>query len=175
MSYAAYNLCYSTLVNPQDTYKLSADSYKQSDSGHTFVSLQTKKGILPAILEELLTARKRAKKDMKNASSDFEKAVQNGRQLALKISANSVYGFTGEITVVNLDTNFLYMHRHSYSTFYDYTGAGVGQLPCLEIASSVTSYGRQLLEKTKAFVEQRFSVGNGYQFDAEVIYGDTGT
>ena len=47
------------------------------------------------ILEDLLAARKRAKADMKKATDPMEKAVQNGRQLALKISANSVYGFTG--------------------------------------------------------------------------------
>jgi len=29
------------------------------------------------------------------ASDPFEKAVLEGRQLALKIAANSVYGFTG--------------------------------------------------------------------------------
>jgi DNA polymerase delta subunit 1 len=43
------------------------------------------------------------------------KNVLEGRQLALKISANSVYGFTG---------------------------ATVGQLPCLEISASVTAFGR---------------------------------
>ena len=83
---------------------------------------------------------------MKNAPNEFERAVQNGRQLALKISANSVYGFTG---------------------------AGVGQLPCLPIASSVTSYGRFLLEKTKAYVEEHYTVAHGYKHDATVIYGDT--
>lgn len=64
----------------------------------------------------------------------------------MKVSANSVYGFTG---------------------------ATIGQLPCLPIASSVTSYGRQLLEKTKAFVEEKYTIANGYQYDAQVIYGDT--
>lgn len=67
-------------------------------------------------------------------------------QLALKVSANSVYGFTG---------------------------AAVGQLPCLPIASAVTSYGRLLLEKTKEFVEENFTVAHGYKHDAVVVYGDT--
>jgi len=142
----AYNLCYSTLACQQDAVKLDPSQYKKSDNGHIFVHSHVKKGILPTILGELLSARKRAKKDMKNAPTEFEKAVQNGRQLALKVSANSVYGFTG---------------------------AGVGQLPCLPIASSVTSYGRFLLEKTKEFVEQTYTVANGYEFDAQVIYGDT--
>jgi DNA polymerase delta subunit 1 len=142
----AYNLCYSTIVNPQDAAKLDPSQYKQSDTGHIFVHSHVKQGILPTILSELLAARKRAKKDMKNAPTEFEKAVQNGRQLALKISANSVYGFTG---------------------------AGVGQLPCLPIASSVTSYGRFLLEKTKEFVETTYTIANGYEHDAQVVYGDT--
>ena len=142
----AYNLCYSTMVSPQDAATLDSSQYNKSDNGHIFVKSDTKKGILPTILGELLSARKRAKKDMKNAPTEFEKAVQNGRQLALKISANSVYGFTG---------------------------ANVGQLPCLPIASSVTSYGRQLLEKTKAFVEEKYTTANGYEHDAVVVYGDT--
>jgi DNA polymerase elongation subunit (family B) len=49
------------------------------------------------------------------ATDPLEKAVLDGRQLALKVSANSVYGFTG---------------------------ATIGQLPCLEISSSVTSFGK---------------------------------
>ena len=42
--------------------------------------------------------------------------------MVLQISANSVYGFTG---------------------------ATVGRMPCLEISSSVTSYGRGMIEHTK--------------------------
>jgi DNA polymerase delta subunit 1 len=142
----AYNLCYSTLVNPGDVANLDPEIYKKSDNGHVFVHSTVKKGILPTILEEILAARKRAKKDMKNATTEFERTVQNGRQLALKVSANSVYGFTG---------------------------ATVGQLPCLPIASSTTSYGRFLLEKTKEYVEQNYTKANGYEHDAVVIYGDT--
>ena len=43
------------------------------------------KGILPEILEELLSARKRAKADLKAATNPFMKAVLDGRQLALKV------------------------------------------------------------------------------------------
>lgn len=98
-------------MSPDDIARLAPDSFEKSPSGHVFVRNTTKKGILPQILDELLAARKRAKKDMAAATDPMEKAVQNGRQLALKISANSVYGFTG---------------------------ATVGQLPCVPIASSVS-------------------------------------
>ncbi|CAN0570375.1 unnamed protein product, partial [Ectocarpus sp. 12 AP-2014] len=93
-------------------------------------------------LDELLTARKQAKRDMAAATDPMEKAVQNGRQLALKVSANSVYGFTG---------------------------ATVGQLPCLPIASSTTSYGRDLLFRTRSYVEETYTVANGYDHDADVV------
>ena len=47
----AYNLCYSTLVNPTDVDKLSPDMYKKSENGNVFVQSTVKKGILPTILE----------------------------------------------------------------------------------------------------------------------------
>lgn len=49
------------------------------------VRVQVTKGLLPAILDELLSARKQAKRDMAAATDPMEKAVQNGRQLALKV------------------------------------------------------------------------------------------
>lgn len=81
---------------------------------------------------------------------------------------------------------------------YGFTGATVGQLPCLPIASSVTSYGknsysfntfkreferwndnlatlhfnflgRQLLEKTKEFVESNYNIAHGYKYDSQVV------
>ncbi|KAK9135052.1 hypothetical protein Syun_014382 [Stephania yunnanensis] len=144
----AYNLCYCTLVKPEDVRKLNLPPgcVNKTPSGETFVKSDLQKGILPEILEELLTARKRAKADLKEAKDPLEKAVLDGRQLALKISANSVYGFTG---------------------------ATVAQLPCLEISSSVTSYGRQMIEHTKKLVGEKFTTLNGYEHNAEVIYGDT--
>ena len=37
----------------------------------------------------------KAKNELKDATDPFIREVLDGRQLALKISANSVYGFTG--------------------------------------------------------------------------------
>jgi DNA polymerase elongation subunit (family B) len=53
---------------------------------------------------------------------------------------------------------------------YGFTGASVGQLPCLQIASSVTAYGRNLLFSTRSFVEERYTIKNGYKYNAEVTY-----
>jgi DNA polymerase delta subunit 1 len=115
-------------------------------------------------LDELLAARKRAKKDMAIATDPMEKAVQNGRQLALKISANSVYGFTGDILRRNL--NAIPMTDDNFACI---TGATVGQLPCVPIAASVTAYGRNLLLESRNFVHNTYTVENGYPYNAEVI------
>mmetsp|Transcript_69065 Transcript_69065/g.218444 ORF Transcript_69065/g.218444 Transcript_69065/m.218444 type:complete len:1084 (+) Transcript_69065:53-3304(+) len=142
----AHNLCYSTLVPRGMAGQLPADQVTKSPTGDIFVRASVKKGILPEILEELLGARKRAKADIKKATDPLQKAVLDGRQLALKVSANSVYGFTG---------------------------ATVGKLPCLEISSSVTSFGREMIEHTKKMVEAHYTTEKGYSHTADVIYGDT--
>lgn len=54
------------------------------------------------IVEELIAARKVAKKEMSEAKDKFTQSVLNGRQLALKITANSVYGYTGATVRVML-------------------------------------------------------------------------
>lgn len=145
----AHNLCYTTLLNKTSVEKLCLVKdvdYIVTPNGDMFCTSKVRKGLLTQILEELLGARKRAKKELAIETDPFKKAVLNGRQLALKVSANSVYGITG---------------------------ATVGKLPCLAIASSTTSYGRQMIEKTKEEVEARYTIANGYSYDAQVIYGDT--
>ncbi|CAA9995913.1 unnamed protein product [Nesidiocoris tenuis] len=106
----AHNLCYSTLITKKsiETLGLTPDRYSETPCGNYFVKSTVRKGLLPLILESLISARKRAKADMKTETDPFKLKVLDGRQLALKISANSVYGFTG---------------------------AQVGKLPCLEISS----------------------------------------
>lgn len=47
--------------------------------------------------------------------------------------------------------------------------AQVGKLPCLEISSSVTAFGREMIEHTKRMVEARYTVANGFPYDAEVF------
>ncbi|XP_066276800.1 DNA polymerase delta catalytic subunit-like [Branchiostoma lanceolatum] len=143
----AHNLCYTTLLStPSSRASLSPDQFIKTPSGNFFVKKTLRKGLLPEILESLLSARKKAKADLKKETDPFRKSVLDGRQLALKISANSVYGFTG---------------------------AQVGKLPCLEISQSVTSFGRTMIEQTRQFVEETYRIALGHKHDAKVIYGDT--
>ncbi|TMS36320.1 hypothetical protein L596_003510 [Steinernema carpocapsae] len=123
--------------------------YIKTPSNNFFVKRSRREGLLPKILEDLLSARKKAKSDLKNEKDPFRRMVLNGRQLALKISANSVYGFTG---------------------------ATVGKLPCLQISQSVTAFGRDMIHFTKEAVEGRYKKGSldgKCVQDAIVVYGDT--
>ena len=126
----AHNLCYSTLVMDPKYDKLPGvvyESFTVGDKMYTFA--QDVPSLLPAVLLELKAFRKQAKKDMANAATPTMKKVYDGKQLAYKVSMNSVYGFTG---------------------------AGKGILPCVPIASTVTCKGRSMIEETKNYVEEHF-------------------
>ena len=62
---------------------------------HVYTYVQHIEGVLPRICKNLLTARKKAKKEMGMTTDPVRKGLLNGKQLALKVSCNSVYGFTG--------------------------------------------------------------------------------
>lgn len=82
----AHNLCYTTMIEPEIVPTLSPDSYIRTPSGDYFVKNNVRKGILPMILEDLISARKRAKAELKNETDPARRAVLDGRQLALKVS-----------------------------------------------------------------------------------------
>ena len=124
----AHNLCYSTWVDPKTPQFLDLPGVTYERYG-TNVFAQGVPSLLPAILDELAAFRKKAKKAMAAAEGTPLEAVYNGRQLAYKISMNSVYGFTG---------------------------ASKGMLPLLAIASTVTMRGRQMIDETKTYVEANF-------------------
>ena len=126
----AHNLCYSTYVrNEKDYGNIPGVEYETFKVGEkTYKFAQGVPSLLPAILLELKQFRKKAKKDMAAATGAM-KEVYNGKQLAYKISMNSVYGFTG---------------------------AGKGILPCVSIASTTTCRGRGMIEETKNYVEANF-------------------
>jgi len=105
-------------------YDLKLADVEVSPEGYVFVRTALRKGTMPRILEQLLKLRKQAKRDLAAAEDRHDgdmASVYDKRQLALKIAANSIYGFTG-------DRN--------------------GKLPCSGIAKSVTGYGRGMIGLT---------------------------
>ena len=87
----AHNLCYSTLLSRDAAARLPPPEVLRSPTGDAFVKKSVAVGILPDILDELLAARKRAKKDLKEATDPFVKAVLDGRQLVREIKFLSLF------------------------------------------------------------------------------------
>lgn len=139
----AHNLCYSTYVFDKKFLGLPGVTY-ETFGPHTFATQVNGKptpSLLPIILEKLKVHRKEAKKMMKHVPERY--AVYNGKQLAYKISMNSVYGFTG---------------------------ASNGILPLVAIAETVTMRGRQMIEESKNYVEKHFP-GSNVRYGDSVLGG----
>ena len=128
----AHNLCYSTIL-------LDGATHPNEELVGEAKYVQGVPALLPAVLRELKQFRKQAKKDMANAKGTPMEDVYNAKQLAYKISMNSVYGFTG---------------------------ATKGFLPLVDIASSVTAKGREMIQMTKDIIESEFP-------GSKVLYGDS--
>ncbi len=140
----AHNLCYSTLVMDKQYMDIPGVTYERFGP-HVFAL--EKDGVrvpslLPIILERLKVYRKESKKKMETCEPELYN-VYNGKQLAYKISMNSVYGFTGAVTK--------------------------GILPCMPIAETVTMRGRQMIEQSKAYVEANFPGANVRYGDTDSI------
>lgn len=131
-----------------------------------FVKKDIYRGILPAIVEELVRKRREVRDEQipqkKERISEIDKLIElnpendmlkserealevdivilNARQLALKVTANSVYGFTGAVSK--------------------------GMLPCIEVGTSITATGRQLIGKVYDYVLTHYP-------GSVDIYGDT--
>jgi DNA polymerase, archaea type len=119
----AHNLCYTTVI----TEDRPEGKTIKPPSGGEFVPPGIFKGIVPSILEDLLSQRVETKKKMKNTSDKNEYRVLDATQLALKILLNSFYGYSG------------YARARLYS---------------LTLANAVTSFGRSNILNTRDLINK---------------------
>lgn len=111
-----------------------------SPAGVAFVRPSIRRGLLPQMLNEVLGTRLMVKGAMSRCTDKALRRVLEAQQLGLKLLANVTYG---------------------------YTAAGFsGRMPCVEVADSVVSKGREALERAIRTVETTVP-------GARVIYGDT--
>ena len=113
----------------------------------------SRKGIMPSILEELLKARSDTRKKAKTEPDPFMQNVLDKRQLGYKVTANSLYGQCGAKT----------------SSFYE-----------KDVAASTTATGRMMIMYARRIIEEVY--GNR-EYDtechgpvltkAEYVYGDS--
>lgn len=143
-----WNLCFSTLIRDVPAFLASGHSL-ETDAERTpinvyFVKRHLRHGILPMILDTILAARKSAKNAAESELDPGRKASYDARQLALKITANSIYGFTGCTT---------------------------GKMPCMEVGASVTAYGRtEIRDFVQPLVERNFPGSNVIYGDTDSLF-----
>ena len=136
-----------TQLTPDVAVRLGESEWAVPEGGHTTYFQTRHRGILPRILETLLRQRSQYKKEVKRhlalakeaSSRGDEKAakyhrsmasVNDGHQLAVKVSANSVYGSTG--------------------------AGKAGKIPNKDISETVTFQGRDTMDILKGFLAEHF-------------------
>ena len=150
--YKYVDVTYDTYVYVRKTPKSAAEKVKSGFKICRFAQFPENKAIMPSILEELLAARKSTRKLIPSQTNDFMKNILEKRQLAYKVTANSLYGQCGAKT----------------SPFYEQ-----------DIAAATTATGRLLLTYAKTMIETIYAdriceTSEGeVKTNAEYIYGDT--
>jgi DNA polymerase, archaea type len=109
-----------------------------SPYGTKFVKPEVMKGIIPQIIDEGMTARKETRKKLKAEPDQEKRRLLEAKQLALKDMLNSLYGYTG----------------YARSRLY-----------VMDIANTITAFGRDTIMRTRDLIEKNF--------DVKVIYADT--
>ena len=136
------NLCPTTLLKDKRFDNIPGVMYNRIQVGSkTHVFGMNNDGIVPGILAYLLNTRDRRKEMMANAKTDIERMIHNGAQLALKVSANSIYGFMG-------------------------IPADKAMLPCMPIAESTTQRGRNGTFATRDFMQDTSNFTEIMKYDA---------
>ncbi|KAM0674306.1 DNA-directed DNA polymerase alpha catalytic subunit pol1 [Gurleya vavrai] len=121
-----YNICFSTIgfenFKTENEQKNNEDEYKEFENKYK----DKETGFLPKILANLVKRRKSVKDLIKSTKDMKEKRSLEIRQIALKLTANSIYGCLGS----------------PFSRFSNHT-----------MASYITYKGRELLRETKNIAE----------------------
>ena len=152
--YEYVDITYDTFNYERKTPSAAAEKIKCGYKICRFAQFpEGKRAIMPSILEELLMARKSTRKLIPSQTDEFMKNVLDKRQLAYKLTANSLYGQCGAKT----------------STFYE-----------KDVAASCTATGRMLLTYAKRVIEECYqnkicdTANHGPVLTkAEYIYGDS--
>lgn len=170
----AYNIDYSTLI-PEDTNISDKDCHviewdehigcehdtKKRNSkpkhilcGHRkFKFLKTHKGILPMLLEDLLSARKKTRSEIKELEAK------------IKLETTSVEDKNKYTTLINVLDKRQLSYKVSANSGYGAMGVSKGYLPLMPGAMCVTAKGRQSIELVAEIIPR--------DFGGQLIYGDT--
>ena len=128
------NISHETIVEHEEYNNLENVKYytavykdKSGKNKKCIFAKKNKLGVLPSILNNLLKERKNIRNKMKVEKDQFKYSVLNAKQLAIKVTANSLYGQLGSI--------FSHIQKK-------------------ELAASTTSTGRDMLMYAKKYDEE---------------------
>jgi len=133
IAYLDYKALYPSIiithnVSPDTLNREGCNEYDEAPQvGHRFC--KDFPGFIPSLLGSLLDERQKIKKRMKATIDPIEKKLLDYRQRAIKILANSYYGYYG----------------YAKARWY-----------CRECAESVTAWGRQYIEMSIREIEEKF-------------------
>lgn len=122
--FISFNICPTTLVSPGSSY--SGDVI-DTPLGAKFTSKQTRVGIVPTIVQNLINERDRLRKEAKQTPDDKIRKILESKQIAVKYMTNSFYGYMG------------YIRARIYS---------------LQVATAITGCGRMLIERARETVNK---------------------
>lgn len=131
----AMNICTTTYIKGDQQVE---EEHYTSPYGSNFVKEDVFKGIIPKIVDEYLNARADVKKQYATEKDKETRRILKAKQLALKDLVNSLYG---------------------------YTGYARSRLFLMDIANSITAWGRDTITRTRKLIEENYPV--------KVIYADT--
>lgn len=134
----AYNICYSTVESlawakanlKEGDYWIVEPLDGKTPNDFVFVKKHIREGVLPRLLTALLNQRAYVKNLMKKVDPIKDKRYYNvldGRQLALKVVCNSVYGFLKAFILTDP-----------------------------RLMAAVTAYGRMMIVKTANLIESKY-------------------
>ncbi len=97
---------------------------------YKFIKQEYMIGLLPTLVKKLVDARRNVRKELEKTDDTTVQAILDKRQLALKTSANSIFGFLG---------------------------VAYGKLPLMEGAISITAMGRNLISKVGEYLTEKYN------------------
>ncbi|NBO98909.1 MAG: hypothetical protein EBU90_02105 [Proteobacteria bacterium] len=128
--------------DPRKKTRSESEKFQKRDESYSFTIVQphvdqcgnvVHKGVVPAMLEELYSERKKVKRQMAKAAEEGNKLLEdilNSTQLAIKVSLNSTYGFVSR---------------------------NRGNLILKPLGQLTTAIGRMLIEQSKEYAENKFA------------------
>ncbi|GJD08607.1 DNA polymerase zeta catalytic subunit [Galdieria sulphuraria] len=136
-------------LSSEALYERYCNDYYVAPNGECFVTSKIRKGILPRLLQEILSTRLMIKSSMKWIAEHYQGEykdrlwkILNAQQFALKLIANVTYGYT--------------------------SAAFSGRMPCSGLADAIVQHGRQAMKRSMEEIERGWQ-----QVRAHTVYGDT--